>query len=73
LTARRQHRQQPLRRLTGLVVRTTGPEDHRALALLRALWTSGAPDAEDRYRRASFIVPDESAGDDRLLVRPRPF
>jgi GNAT superfamily N-acetyltransferase len=154
--------------LTGLVIRTTGPEDHRALALLRALWTSGAPDAEleqrmadwlaadgarrttwlaergdeavgmasmleyrrmpradrpdsrwgylsnmfvreDRrnrgigsallavivatadergyarlvlspspravplYRRAGFIVPDESAGDDRLLVRPRPF
>jgi GNAT superfamily N-acetyltransferase len=25
------------------------------------------------YRRAGFIVPDESAGDDRLLVRPRPF
>jgi GNAT superfamily N-acetyltransferase len=23
------------------------------------------------YRRAGFIVPDEAAGDDRLLVRPR--
>ena len=24
------------------------------------------------YRRAGFIVPDDSAGDHRLLVRPRP-
>jgi GNAT superfamily N-acetyltransferase len=149
------------------LVRRTGADDHRALALLRALWTSGGPDAEleqlmadwlaaegerrttwlaeldrepvgmasmleyrrmpraDRpdsrwgylsnmfvredhrnrgigsallraiiaaadergyarivlspsvrsipfYRRAGFIVPDETAADDRLLVRPRP-
>jgi GNAT superfamily N-acetyltransferase len=24
------------------------------------------------YRRAGFIVPDDTAGDDRLLVRPTP-
>jgi hypothetical protein len=24
------------------------------------------------YRRAGFVVPDETAGGDRLLVRPRP-
>jgi GNAT superfamily N-acetyltransferase len=25
------------------------------------------------YRRAGFIVPDDTAGEDRLLVRPTPF
>jgi hypothetical protein len=51
-----------------LVVRRTGAEDHRALALLRALWTSGGPDPELEQRMADWLA----AGDDRLLVRPRP-
>jgi GNAT superfamily N-acetyltransferase len=32
---------------------------------------SPAADAVGFYRRAGFVVPDASAGEDRLLVRPR--
>jgi GNAT superfamily N-acetyltransferase len=33
-----------------------------------------SPSARSRpfYRRAGFVVPDDAAGDDRLLVRPAP-
>jgi GNAT superfamily N-acetyltransferase len=33
---------------------------------------SPSPEALPLYRQAGFIVPDEAAGGDRLLVRPRP-
>jgi GNAT superfamily N-acetyltransferase len=36
------------------------------------LATSPTPRSLPFYRRAGFIVPDDTAGDDRLLVRPRP-
>jgi GNAT superfamily N-acetyltransferase len=34
------------------------------------LVTSPSPEALPFYGRAGFVVPDERAGDDRLLVRP---
>jgi GNAT superfamily N-acetyltransferase len=34
------------------------------------LVTSPSARALPFYRRAGFVVPDETAGDDRLLVRP---
>jgi GNAT superfamily N-acetyltransferase len=41
-----------------LIVRRTGAEDHRALALLRALWTSGGPDPELEQRMADWLAAD---------------
>jgi GNAT superfamily N-acetyltransferase len=31
---------------------------------------SPSPRSQSFYRRAGFIVPDDTAGDDRLLARP---
>ena len=47
-----------VRRLTDLAVRKTGAEDHRALALLRALWTSGGPDPGLERRMADWLAAD---------------
>lgn len=44
--------------VSGLIVRRTGAEDHRALALLRALWTSGGPDPEFEQRMADWLAAD---------------
>jgi len=34
---------------------------------------SPSDEAVEIYRRAGFVVPDDAAGDDRLLVRPAPL
>ena len=63
-------------------------EDHRNRGIGSALLAAVVAAADERgyarlvlsptapavpfYRRAGFIVPDEAAGDDRLLVRRRP-
>ena len=64
----------------GVVGRVAGAGDAGAIAALRAVWNPGpGPDpscsppsapALAFYRRAGFVVPDDAAGADRLLVRP---
>jgi hypothetical protein len=46
-----------------LVVRVAGTADAGAIAQLRSLWSEADPDP-------AFVVPDDAAGDHRLLVRP---
>jgi len=62
--------------LPDVVVRVADEGDVGAIASLRSLWSAGAVGDADPalsfYRRAGFIVPIETAGDDRLLVRPGP-
>ncbi len=47
----------------------TAAEEHGYARLV----VSPSPRALTFYRRVGFIIPDDTAGDHRLLVRPTPI
>ena len=56
--------------LPAVNVRVAGASDLGAIAALRAQWGDGAAPHDPEQTRAGFLVADDAAGDDRLLVRP---